>query len=205
MMWVLSLVVSVAMVAWWVRSYFRGEVFARVIDVVEEHDELEREWFVYSNNGQLYIACNWAQFHYDVTPPGEKTHSFWKHESFMPNPTWPGPAYSPKNVVTSTGRDRWRGFDIGIMSMGHRTMSGSWEKGWSNVSYRAVRLPHWMVELVLLILPAIALRRRMKARKRRQLVENRRCPHCGYDLRASGEFCSECGKPVEVADVGSAS
>src|SRR4051812_18139466 len=102
------------MLVWWVRSYFRGEVFARVIDVIEEHDELEREWFVYSNNGQLLMAGNWAQFRYDVAPPGEKTHSFWKHESFAADPAFPGRAYVPKNVVTASGRDRWIGFDIGI-------------------------------------------------------------------------------------------
>jgi len=204
-MWVLSLMVSVAMMVWWVRSYFRGEVFARVIDVVEEHDELERQWFVYSNNGQLYIARQWSQFRYDAALPGAKTHWFWKHESFTPNPIWPGPAYMPKNVVTATGRDRWRGFDIGIMSMGHRTMSASWQKEWSNVSSRAIRLPHWLVGTVFLILPAIALRQTMKARKRRKRIEGRQCVHCGYDLRSSAGCCPECGKPLEAAGVGASS
>src|SRR5947208_814140 len=97
MAWVLSLVLAAGFLVWWVRSYFRGEVIGRVVDVVQEHDELERQWFAYSTFGRLYIASDWTQYHYERADPLSKTQSKWNYEAFQPNPTWPGPAYVPRN------------------------------------------------------------------------------------------------------------
>ena len=197
----LSLVLAMGMLVWGVRSYFRLESIGKVIDVVEEHDELEREWFAYSTCGRLYVASNWTQYHYDKADPLSKTHRNWIYQSGPANSTWPGPANVPRNRVTANVRDRSRGFDVRIISMGHRTMNWSSGTLWTNFSTWAIRLPHWMVALVLLILPAIAWRRTMKARKRRKRIEGGRCIHCGYDLRESFESCPECGKPIAAEGV----
>ena len=51
-------------------------------------------------------------------------------------------------------------------------------------------IPHWMVLLVLLPLPALwsaaVVRRRLR-------LSREICPTCGYDLRATPDRCPECG------------
>ena len=63
--------------------------------------------------------------------------------------------------------------------------------------HASVRLPHWMALVAFGALPlshaALALRRRMR---RRRLAARRRCPDCGYDLRATPGRCPECGGGV---------
>jgi hypothetical protein len=51
-------------------------------------------------------------------------------------------------------------------------------------------LPHWLPVLLLMILPlhALLMHRRHVRRQQRGL-----CNQCGYDLRASGDRCPECG------------
>jgi len=59
-------------------------------------------------------------------------------------------------------------------------------------SYGLVVVPYW-VPFLLLSLPGI-----MALRRRRILQQRRKhglCLYCGYDLRASGPICSECGLP----------
>ncbi len=58
------------------------------------------------------------------------------------------------------------------------------------VNDRALTVPYWFLIVVTLLLPAIALHR--WHRRRRRIGENR-CLTCGYDLRASPERCPECG------------
>lgn len=67
---------------------------------------------------------------------------------------------------------------------------------------RAVGLPYWFAILTMLAVPARALalvraNRRSARRERAGL-----CRWCGYDLRASGERCPECGGEVAPADSG---
>jgi hypothetical protein len=66
------------------------------------------------------------------------------------------------------------------------------------VSFWAVGLPLWFVVLVGVPLPVVAvlrlrLRRRTALRGRQCL-----CLVCGYDLRASGGRCPECGAPARA-------
>jgi len=201
MMWVLSLILSVATVVLWVRSHFRSDHCGRYIVIVEEHDELDRGWSAVSNLGQLYVAHYWWQQRYDAPEPGLKSGKFWVHAAVPPDPKSTGPAYFSRNLDTPTSRNRSRGFDLKIISVAHFTTYSWWKNDWSNRSFWAMTLPHWLLAVIFLILPGIAFWRRVNARRRQRMVENRQCPHCGYDLRASGEFCPECGKPVEVSAV----
>ena len=58
---------------------------------------------------------------------------------------------------------------------------------------RWIKVPLWCPAVLSAVLPALALRRwrRAKRRSRRGL-----CPACGYDLRASPGRCPECGTPA---------
>jgi hypothetical protein len=56
-----------------------------------------------------------------------------------------------------------------------------------------VRIPFWMLVLLLGIMPALFVCRRFRRRLRSGF-----CIQCGYDLRASRERCPECGHPRRV-------
>ena len=58
------------------------------------------------------------------------------------------------------------------------------------VVHSAALIPWWVVSPPLAVLPALWLRRRLVARRRRATG---RCLACGYDLRHSPEKCPECG------------
>ena len=61
---------------------------------------------------------------------------------------------------------------------------------------RIFAIPFWFLVLLCAMVPvswvAYALRRRRRVREHR-------CLNCGYDLRASGERCPECGTAVAAA------
>ncbi|HYO10192.1 MAG TPA: hypothetical protein VER17_14580, partial [Tepidisphaeraceae bacterium] len=57
-------------------------------------------------------------------------------------------------------------------------------------------LPCYLVALLTAALPATALVRRRRARRR---AGRGRCAGCGYDLRASPQRCPECGLAVAAA------
>jgi len=61
-------------------------------------------------------------------------------------------------------------------------------------TYRRVSIPLWPLLLVIAIRPAIEIYRirREALRERRRAAGQ--CAYCGYDLRASGERCPECGR-----------
>jgi hypothetical protein len=55
-----------------------------------------------------------------------------------------------------------------------------------------VLVPHWVLCLLEIVLPAAWLIHRPKSR--RSLIGV--CAKCGYDLRASKDRCPECGTPI---------
>jgi hypothetical protein len=67
-----------------------------------------------------------------------------------------------------------------------------------------IRGPYWALFLVFAILPFLwAASWPLRAvRARRLLIHSGKCPHCGYDLRATPDRCPECGtipaKPAEA-------
>jgi hypothetical protein len=59
-----------------------------------------------------------------------------------------------------------------------------------------VILPHWVLATLGVGVPALALYRWTRSHHR---VAARRCPSCGYDLRATPDRCPECGIVPEAA------
>jgi hypothetical protein len=64
-----------------------------------------------------------------------------------------------------------------------------------NGSHVALLVPHGLLLVVALVPGALWLRR---ALRRRRWLRTGRCPHCGYDVRASAERCPECGEVLDA-------
>jgi hypothetical protein len=58
---------------------------------------------------------------------------------------------------------------------------------------RGLWLPDWCAALVTALLPGAWVRRAVIRHRREARFQQRRCPACGYDLRATPERCPECG------------
>ncbi len=63
--------------------------------------------------------------------------------------------------------------------------------------YRCIVVPHWALFLPLAWAPALRLRHLWI---RRQRWKKDLCLNCGYDVRASGEVCSECGSSLRKVE-----
>jgi len=87
------------------------------------------------------------------------------------------------NGLVSRPQPRWLfgGFRMG--SDRNDAPGDSWQ-------IETVVMPYWAPFLLLVLAPLARLRKQRTLRRRRQ---NGLCLYCGYDLRASGPVCSECG------------
>ena len=56
-----------------------------------------------------------------------------------------------------------------------------------------LQIPYWFATAVLMVPPAVWVVRTRRLTKRRRIGL---CRSCGYDLRASGDVCPECGAAV---------
>jgi hypothetical protein len=93
----------------------------------------------------------------------------WRRGSFAVNPR--------EDRFTRYAARKWRFFGFAYLSQ--QSPHGA-----------TLAIPCWSIAPLLLIAPAIALQR---AWRRRWNERHRRCPTCGYDLRATPERCPECG------------
>jgi hypothetical protein len=102
------------------------------------------------------------------------------------------------NVLRKTLAQRM-GFNVRSMSKSTTAPDGSVE----TVSDWTVRLPHWALLLITGAPPLLAAGVIPRALRRRRWRRGL-CGVCGYDLRATGDRCPECGTPVPKACAGAA-
>jgi hypothetical protein len=92
---------------------------------------------------------------------------------------WDDPKFWPQENT----KFHWGGFGCSVFT----------QDTWLVVYYFV--LPFWTLAFVTLIVPSIWLIRLGIDRRRRRLGM---CPSCGYDLRATPDRCSECGKQTQA-------
>jgi hypothetical protein len=120
-------------------------------------------------------ACEgglWFDWRYYAVPAN--SHGKWS-DLMRDHPHWWDRFGAPGGYVVD---ETWLGF---YEHLG-RNANTKW--------FLIVRLPYWFVAGAGALLPALALRSRLR-RSRRQ--RRGLCVHCGYDLRGSPDRCPECG------------
>jgi hypothetical protein len=88
---------------------------------------------------------------------------------------------------------RWRlgGFDAFAMTsaLNHP------REGPSLIGQRVLIVPWWFLTAVAGLLPLTWM---IRHKRRAARAAARRCPSCGYDLRATPDRCPECGTPAKA-------
>jgi hypothetical protein len=174
-----SLILCVATVAVWVRSYWRMDELRLRFG---ESPASATYTSVFSSRGVLMF---WAR----RTPalPWFRTGQFLSGYERMA--TW-----APQTAGSL------RGMDGGTLEPSH--VAPGWQArtdvsaAWGTMPSVSVVMPHWIVFLVTAILPGVAIYRikrdTAKARELRRVMRGA-CPKCSYDLRATPQRCPECG------------
>jgi hypothetical protein len=172
---ILSLLLCLATVALWVRSYWRQDNLERVRGTPE--------MLHYVNLGSAFAELSLlaVQVIKTPTPPIMAEHD-WHYSADRATVTDTLSSWANLKQL-GPGTFRFRGF-------GYISISSH------EYSVRGIYFPHWFAALLLIILPAIRLRSILRTRRRHRAGL---CPHCGYDLRATPDRCPECGHLPSVS------
>jgi hypothetical protein len=171
---VASLVLSVALLAMWVRSYWVGDTW--LWQRVTRDERIIYSWYMELTSGAGGIGLSRDTEDYDARYA--TVHDIGADWSFARRearrPAYPQPAFfvGPNQPATAFAF-RWNGNRAGTR--------------------RELILPYWILVLLFAIAPALSARRVWLHRRARRRRRANACPACGYDLRASPERCPECG------------
>ncbi|HEX5243404.1 MAG TPA: hypothetical protein VFW23_09115 [Tepidisphaeraceae bacterium] len=162
----LNLLIVIALVVFWLRSYTIG-------DNLNWH-RTPAELEIYSTGGLLRIAAG-KMVSLRYPPPQGWEGSFWPfHRKF----------------------DRFEADLRRGTTLGFRYERWTRRTGELTGDARILTLPYWfLVVCCTMPLLAIA-RGRLRARQVRLRIARGQCIACGYDLRGSQGRCSECGRPI---------
>jgi hypothetical protein len=184
----LSLLLFVATVVIWVRSYWRADQlgYGRVrTDTYPVYNGI----LVASTHGGLRIQP--IRYSGKPLPPDAYAHLpiGWQWTTFTAEP------YPLSPEATGDERSLWNRIGFEAKMVGFDV-----PEGLQLISYRVtvVTLPYYSVALLTGILPFVRAclwgRRYHRSKKRSRLGL---CLTCGYDLRATPDKCPECGTPID--------
>jgi hypothetical protein len=175
-LWILSQVLCVAIIALWIRSY-------SMLDAFEGCHK--NGWFyrLLSDSGEIRLQlapnCPW--------------NDDWLTWLSVKNGTGGIFAVSSSSALSSPGV-RWR----------QASMDGPWrciDIGGPSQFSTDIGCPHWLLFLASATFPIVLAYR---IGRKYFLIGHRlasgRCPHCGYDLRATPARCPECGATPPECD-----
>jgi hypothetical protein len=168
---IVSLLICAGSLALWVRSYSKSDSLDRWRREVAGPGTYHDTMGVFATRGMIgggYLRM------YLPTAQDWPTEARWR--------------FITSNPITVMWPHRWRVLGFGYWNT--RLPQGP--------AYRALEVvgatvPLWFVALLFAVAPAMAARRQLRDRQRRRRIARGLCAACGYDVRASGERCPECG------------
>ena len=173
---VLSLILFLATVGLWVRSYWRADEYmhTRIEAYGPDRAGWSVNWILGSDTGAIYIA---------------RRVDTWGGSSHSSSGVWN--QYSSDPTVSTQQELIWNG-DPPVLC-------ADWSRGgfhWGRINtangiLTFAVVPHYALTLLTALPPAYLIRSVRRRRRRRKLGL---CEHCGYELRASPERCPECGR-----------
>jgi hypothetical protein len=192
----LSLMALPASLTFWARGHWTQDMLARISVTDDGHTLRETLLLAHNFRDILYLARGTETYQLFSGPATEMfrkrrtTDAGWRYGKG--EHSWP----PPRQPESSIGHFF---YDPGSPLIGPAHSSPD---PTSDPEPRSIRtdtqrlaLPWWFLTLCSAILPALALRRRLRVRRRPPGT----CPGCGYDLRASPVRCPECGRPTADA------
>jgi hypothetical protein len=161
----LSLLLSVAAAALWVRNYFACDRVSWTGDAAVVHVVASRGrtvWSRITGPAGVVVSGQWARWTHLAAEPSDIDAGVWADLS---EASLPGLHYSQGAVAGKAG-----------------------------VWLQMLQVPHYLPVTLGLVLLAVRLARRVRARRTRVGV----CATCGYDLRATPGRCPECGRVADA-------
>ena len=182
-----SLLLCLTAAALWVRSYSGSDYVSRRVTVRSMPEQVESQIRrVQWTRGHVWLASEVLT----VYPRGE----------------WAGPGDSVGWTHWGHGRmgPRHVGWDAmpresAWNRMGFAVFEGGMSTSWSDERTTTVAFPAWLPAAAFAVLPTVWVGRAVQRRGRRR---RGLCGRCGYDLRASGGRCPECGATAGAAGSG---
>jgi hypothetical protein len=182
-----SLVLFLATVGLWVRSYWVGDNVSWSSSHAREGDWVSREWMINIGRGGWLIQ--WIDSLDEPTGAPRPNSDPWRWSHPRAPASVGGGAHLPSF---------WRRRGFSYSSTGPMNRPG-------RVQHRYLCTPLWFLAALTSPVPLLWLCRRRLQAKRNRDGERGLCPNCGYDLRATPDRCPECGQsPFRVPPLPSA-
>jgi hypothetical protein len=166
---VASLLLCVATVALWVRSYWRSDAASRREYFAEQLRA--RTLYLHQALGQIVVNTSSTS---NASSEVHSHHLGWRFRSQDVGPI------DERTIERFRGDPQARflaGFGFMVINLGASKL-------------HFIIVPHWFFVLLFAILPVVRLYVAFRSRGRQPIG---RCPACGYDLRATPARCPECG------------
>lgn len=194
----ISLLLLLATVTVWVRSYWVGEY-------VHWHNRAKaghslNKISIWSSRGGLLLSI----YHIDMEEPWEDLNIYYERRVADPYP-------SPEQIYgfappADCKRYSAFGFDLipkvdcgNILDTGSDV--GSMVDTGVRVTFKSLALPFYFPSILFALLPGRYFLGAHRRRRRARRISQGLCSKCGYDLRASPERCPECGQQTTAARV----
>jgi len=168
----LAMVISLGVGILWVRSYVVGGYW---------------QWFVISPSHARLFGASWGRgsvdfFYNHLDPLPEELIGKKSEFTFKSKPETDADDNAANYSYSPTGF-------IWLQRLGFVYRKSEYP----GAQFHTFTMPFWALTALPLIVPTPVLRRWRRRRTRRSRGQ---CLNCGYDLRASGTCCPECGTPI---------